>query len=112
MHQCGLVIALITTYFGFLTHVFCAAKIFQHADHVKKFRDAVEQILDRDLVIVQEPCSQLHASCNRKLPDLAFCSHIAMGIDEQPDQAGSAARDARRRDGEAILVLFQWQLVA
>ena len=80
-HQCGLVIALITTYFGFLTHVFCAAKIFQHADHVKKFRDAVEQILDRDLVIVQGPCSQLHASCNRKLLDLATprpscCCHL------------------------------------
>ena len=74
----------------------------------------MEQILDRDLVIVQEPCSQLHAFCNRKLLDLAFFSHIAMGIDEQPDQTGSAARDARRRDGEAILAFFNgnWLLDA
>ena len=86
-----------------MTHLFCAAKIFQQADHFTKYQDAIENILTRDLVWDRSPPDPEQMARSRKLLDLAFFSHLAMGID---DQSGSSEQDARRRDGEAILAFF------
>ena len=59
--------------------------------------------MSRDLVLDAGEPDSAHVRRSRSVLELAFFSHLAIGIDDEP---GSAAQAGRRSDGEAILGFF------
>ena len=73
----------------------------QHAEHLTKFKNAIQELLTRDLVIVSQPPDATCLQRSMELLELAFYTHIAIG-----GEGDEAELDARRRDGDTLLIFF------